>query len=144
MHSVDSLWCFRNEDQSCGLQSMRFLEKRLASNRLPALNWSKQTVKRTCVKQEKNTNLEIIYYNFKYIFKHAHFYVYKNTKSGRTGCLCARLSQVCPSLSHPTPCSLSVSSVHGILQQESWSGLLFPSLRLNSLVRPQFTSFICS
>ena len=36
--------------------------------------------------------------------------------------------QLCPTLSHLMDCSPLVSSVHGILRPEYWSGLLFPSL----------------
>ena len=34
----------------------------------------------------------------------------------------------CPTLCDPMDCSLSGSSVHGIIQEECWSGLPFPSL----------------
>ena len=37
--------------------------------------------------------------------------------------LCA---QSCPALCDPMDCSLGSSSVHGISQQEDWSGLPFP------------------
>ena len=39
-------------------------------------------------------------------------------------CYCA---QSCPTLCHPMDYSPAGSSVHGILQQEHWSGLSFPS-----------------
>ena len=39
------------------------------------------------------------------------------------GCSVAQLRQT---LCDPTDCSLPVSSDHGILQQEYWSGLVFP------------------
>ena len=135
MHSVDSLWCFRNEDQSYGLQPMRFLEKGLASDSLLALTWSKLTVKRTCVKQEKNTNLELMYYNFKYAFKYAYirFYIYK-IKVWTHRVLCAQLFQLCPILFDPVPWSLSVSSVHGILQARilEWVAISFSRGELTS------------
>ena len=41
--------------------------------------------------------------------------------------MCAKLLQLCPTLRNPVDCSLAGSSVHGILQQEYWSGLSFPS-----------------
>ena len=37
-------------------------------------------------------------------------------------------TQSCPTLCNPIDCSPSGSSVHGIFQQEYWSGLPFPSL----------------
>ena len=37
------------------------------------------------------------------------------------------VAQSCPSLCNPMDCSLPGFSVHGILQQEYWSGLPFPS-----------------
>ena len=40
-------------------------------------------------------------------------------------CMCA---QSCLTLRHPTDCSLPGSSVHGIFQEEYWSGLPFPPL----------------
>ena len=40
--------------------------------------------------------------------------------------LCS-VAQLCPTLCNPMDCSLPGSSVHGILRQEYWSGLLFPS-----------------
>ena len=39
----------------------------------------------------------------------------------------AQLLQSCPTLCNPMDCSPSGSSVHGILQQEYWSGLPFPT-----------------
>ena len=36
------------------------------------------------------------------------------------------VTQSCPNLCDPMNCSLPDSSVHGILQQEHWSGLPFP------------------
>ena len=39
-------------------------------------------------------------------------------------CMCARS---CPTLCDPMDCSLPGSSVHGIFQQEYWSGLPFPT-----------------
>ena len=40
--------------------------------------------------------------------------------------MCAKLLQLCPTLRNPVDCSLAGSSVHGILQQEYWSGLPWP------------------
>ena len=40
----------------------------------------------------------------------------------------SEVTQSCPTLCDPMDCSLPGSSIHGILQQESWSGLPFPSL----------------
>ena len=40
--------------------------------------------------------------------------------------LCS-VAQLCPTLCNPMDCSLPGSSVHGILRQEYWSGLAFPS-----------------
>ena len=37
------------------------------------------------------------------------------------------LVQSCPTLCDPVDCSLPGSSVHGIFQEEYWSGLPFPS-----------------
>ena len=37
------------------------------------------------------------------------------------------VAQSCPTLCDPIDCSLPGSSVHGLLQQEYWSGLPFPS-----------------
>ena len=37
------------------------------------------------------------------------------------------VTQLCPTLCHPMDCSLPGSSVHGILNQEYWSGEPFPS-----------------
>ena len=39
----------------------------------------------------------------------------------------SEVSQSCPTLCDPMDCSLPGSSVHGIFQQEYWSGLPFPS-----------------
>ena len=39
----------------------------------------------------------------------------------------SEFSQSCPTLCYPMDYSLPGSSVHGILQQEYWSGLPFPS-----------------
>ena len=39
----------------------------------------------------------------------------------------SEIAQSCPTLCNPMDCSLSGSSVHGIFQQECWSGLPFPS-----------------
>ena len=41
-------------------------------------------------------------------------------------CVCA-IAQSCLTLCSPVDCSLPGSSVHGISQQEYWSGLPFPS-----------------
>ena len=40
---------------------------------------------------------------------------------------CVLVGQSCPTLCNPSHCSPPGSSVHGILQQEYWSGLPFPS-----------------
>ena len=40
--------------------------------------------------------------------------------------MCAKLPQLYPTLCNPIDCSPSGSSVHGILQQEYWSGLPCP------------------
>ena len=42
-------------------------------------------------------------------------------------CVCVLVAQLCPTLCDPTDCSPPGSSVHGILQQEYWSGLPFLS-----------------
>ena len=39
----------------------------------------------------------------------------------------SEVAQSCPTLCDPVDCSPPGSSVHGILQQESWSGLPLPS-----------------
>ena len=41
--------------------------------------------------------------------------------------MCVLVAQSCPALCSPTDGSPPASSVHGILQQEHWSGLPFPS-----------------
>ena len=41
-------------------------------------------------------------------------------------CVCAQWLQLCPTLCNPMDCSLPGSSVHGILQEEYWSGLPCP------------------
>ena len=41
-------------------------------------------------------------------------------------CMGAKLLQSCPTLRNPLNCNLPGSSVHGILQEESWSGLPLP------------------
>ena len=41
-------------------------------------------------------------------------------------CMCL-VAQLCPTLGNPMDCSPPGSSVHGIFQQEYWSGLPFPS-----------------
>ena len=41
--------------------------------------------------------------------------------------VCVLVTQSCPTLCNSTDCSLPASSVHGILQQEYWSGLPLPS-----------------
>ena len=38
------------------------------------------------------------------------------------------VTKLCPTFCDPMDCSQPGSSVHGILQQEYWSGLLFPPL----------------
>ena len=40
--------------------------------------------------------------------------------------MCATSLQLCPTLNNPVDCSLPGSSLHGILQEEYWSGLLCP------------------
>ena len=42
-------------------------------------------------------------------------------------CVCAFTTQSFPTLSKSVDCSPKGSSVHGILRQEYWSGLPFPS-----------------
>ena len=42
-------------------------------------------------------------------------------------CYCYSVTKLCPTLCNPVDSSLPGSSVHGILQQEYWSGLPFPS-----------------
>ena len=39
----------------------------------------------------------------------------------------SEVAQSCPTLCNPVDCSLPGSSLHGILQQEYWTGLPFPS-----------------
>ena len=39
----------------------------------------------------------------------------------------SEVAQACPTLCNPMDCSPSGSSVHGIIRQEYWSGLPFPS-----------------
>ena len=41
-------------------------------------------------------------------------------------CVCL-VAQLCPIICGPMDCSSSGFSVHGILQQECWNGLVFPS-----------------
>ena len=41
-------------------------------------------------------------------------------------CVCAKSLQSCLTLGNPMDCSPPGSSVHGILQQEDWSGLPCP------------------
>ena len=41
-------------------------------------------------------------------------------------CVCVKLLQSCPNLCNTVDCSLPDSSVHGILQARSWTGLPFP------------------
>ena len=40
--------------------------------------------------------------------------------------MCTMSLQLCPTLYNPVDCSLPGSSLHGILQEEYWSGLLCP------------------
>jgi len=40
----------------------------------------------------------------------------------------SEVAQSCPTLSDPMDCSLPGFSIHGIFQQEYWSGLPLPSL----------------
>ena len=42
--------------------------------------------------------------------------------------MCAKTLQSCLAFCHPMDCSLPGSSIHGILQQQYWSVLPFPSL----------------
>ena len=42
-------------------------------------------------------------------------------------CVCVLVTHSCPTLCDPMDCNPPGSSVHGILQQESWSGLRFSS-----------------
>ena len=39
----------------------------------------------------------------------------------------SEVAQSCPTLCNPTDCSLPGSSIHGIFQQEYWSGVPLPS-----------------
>ena len=41
----------------------------------------------------------------------------------------SEVTQSCPTLCYPMDCSLPGSSVHGIFQQEYWSGVPLPSLK---------------
>ena len=50
------------------------------------------------------------------------------TLTAREVCKCeSEVAQSCPTLCDPMDCSLPGSSIHGIFQQEYWSGLPFPS-----------------
>ena len=42
-------------------------------------------------------------------------------------CMCAKLLKLCPTLCDPMDCNPPGSSVHGIFQQEYWSGLPCPA-----------------
>ena len=53
----------------------------------------------------------------------------KQWNKSRTLCFCAQSLQSCPTLCSPMDCSLPGSSVHGIFQEEYWSGLPFPPLK---------------
>ena len=48
-------------------------------------------------------------------------------KETKTYYCCCFATKLCPDLCDPMDCSPPGSSVHGIFQQEYWSGLLFPS-----------------
>ena len=55
-------------------------------------------------------------------------------------CVCVVLclaSQLCLTLCNPMNCSLPGSSIHGIFQQEYWSGLSFPTPGVSSQPRDQ-------
>ena len=53
--------------------------------------------------------------------------VYPITTSGLFTLCCCVVAISCPSRCNPTDCSPPGSSVHGILRQEYWGGLPFPS-----------------
>ena len=55
---------------------------------------------------------------------------------------CCSVSKLCPTLCDPMDCSPPGSSIHGILQEESWSGLPFaiPRDHLNPEIKPRSPS----
>ena len=61
----------------------------------------------------------------------------------------SEVAQSCPTLRNPMDCSLPGSSIHGIFQQEYWSGVPLPSLHKDSILvnnaNPlSFKNLICS
>ena len=48
-------------------------------------------------------------------------------RAGSNYCCCSLVTKSCPTLCNPMDCSPLGSSVHGILRQEHWRGLPFPS-----------------
>ena len=58
-------------------------------------------------------------------------------------CVCVLVTQLCPTLCHPTECSSPGSSLHGILQQKYRRGLPFPSPGDLSYpgIEPRFPAF---
>ena len=48
-------------------------------------------------------------------------------RAGSNYCCCSLVTKSCPTICDPMDCSPTGSSVHGILRQEHWSGLPFPS-----------------
>ena len=54
----------------------------------------------------------------------------------------SEVAQSCPTLSDPMDCSLTGSSVHGIFQQEYWSGLPLPSPEITRNIFPKHISFL--
>ena len=62
-----------------------------------------------------------MYINFIYVHTYICVYIYTHNEDIYTyicvyACVCAKSLQLCPILCDPTNCSLSGSSVHGILQ----------------------------
>ena len=58
-------------------------------------------------------------------------------------CMCAISLQSCPTLCNPMNCTLSGSSVHGILQARIWESVAMPSSRGSSPPR-DWTHISCS
>ena len=58
-------------------------------------------------------------------------------------CMCAKSLQSCPTLCNPMNCTLSGSSVHGILQARIWESIAMPSSRGSSPPR-DWTHISCS
>ena len=58
-------------------------------------------------------------------------------------CMCAKSLQSCPTLCNPMNCTLSGSSVHGILQARIWESVAMPSSRGSSPPR-DWTHISCS